>query len=180
MGKKINAWLGLGSAAVLAAHVCYQVIAYLTFSYNELVTKILGHALSCLVVLHVLCSVSILVFSHDKGNGIKYGALNVRTILQRVSAVLMLVLIGIHINNFKHLAEALVPLLIVQILFFACVFIHIGVSVTNALITKGVIDSARVRKRVDTAVFIICIILFIAASVIITRTDIMLVKEGIV
>ena len=180
MGKKINAWLGLGSAVVLAAHVCYQIVAYLTFYYNEFVTAMLGHILSVLAILHVLCSISLLIFSHDKGMGIKYGALNIRIILQRVTALLMLVLIGIHVNTFHHLADALIPLLIVQILFFACVFIHIGASVTNALITRGVIDSMEARKKIDIVVFIICTVLFIAASIVITNTDIALVKEGIV
>lgn len=180
MGKKVNAWLGLGSAVILAVHVCYQVVAYAAFYYNEFVTALLGHILSVLVILHVLCSLSLLIFSHDKGMGIKYGALNIRIILQRVTALLMLVLIGVHVNTFKHLADAMVPILIVQILFFACVFVHIGASVTNALITRGVIDSMKARKKIDIAVFIICIVLFIAASVVITKTDIMLVKEGMV
>ena len=43
MGKKINAWLGLGSAVILAAHVCYQVVAYAAFYHNEFITALLGH-----------------------------------------------------------------------------------------------------------------------------------------
>ena len=178
MGKKINAFLGMATAAALIFHVVYQVIAYQFFYYNPAVSKTTSHIISMFVVLHVICSGWIFIKSHDLGNGIKYAGLNARTIVQRITAVLMLILIGVHASMFSMLPKALVPLLIVQILFFACVFTHVGVSASNALITFGRIESSKGRKRADVIACIICAVLFIAASIVITKTEFIMFTGG--
>lgn len=178
MGKKINAVLGMATVAALLFHVVYQVISYQLFYYNPIVSKTTSHIISCLVILHVICSTVILIKSHDKGNGIKYAYLNVRTIIQRVTAVAMLILIGVHASIFNLLPKSLVPILIIQILFFGCVFLHVGVSASNALITFGKIESSKARKKADIIIYVICALLFIAASIVITKTQFILFAGG--
>jgi hypothetical protein len=107
MGKKINAVLGMATVAALLFHVVYQVVAFQLFYYNPTISKLTSHIISCLVILHVICSIYIFIKSHDLGNGIKYAGLNARTIIQRVTAVAMLILIGVHASIFNLLPKSL-------------------------------------------------------------------------
>ena len=168
----------MATVAALIFHVVYQVVAFQLFYYNPTISKLTSHIISCLVILHVICSIYIFIKSHDLGNGIKYAGLNARTIIQRVTAAAMFILIGVHASTFNLLQKSLVPTLIIQILFFGCVFLHVGVSATNALITFGKIESSKARKKADIIVAVICTLLFIAASIIITRFQIILSTGG--
>ena len=178
MLKKVNASLGLAALAALLVHIIYEVAAFINREYNPSVTGMIANFISGFAVLHILCSLWILIKDHDRWNGIKYLSLNIRTVIQRVTAFLMIILIGVHVNLIKMLPEASVPLLAVQVFFFACVFLHLAVSFTNALITYGRIESSKARKKADIAVFIICALLFLIVSVVITRTEYILFAGG--
>ncbi len=185
MGKKVNAVLGLGIIASVLIHIGYEIFAYLTFYYNPVLTKIIAYITLGLVGLHVLCSIGIVFFAHDKGNGMKYPKLNARTMIQRVSAVAMVVMILPHINNFKilsSLAGTNRPLfhvvLLSQLLFYAAVLLHVAVSVRNAFISLGLIQTEKAGKAVDIVVWVICAAVFIAASIVILRTQLSMFGGG--
>ena len=185
MLKKTNAVLGLAIIAVFLIHIIYEIYAYLTFYYNPVLTKAIAYTALGTAGLHVLLSIYIVFFMHDRGNGIKYPALNVRTILQRISAAAIVPLMIVHINMFSILgmtAETARPLfflaLAVQAVFYADVLLHIGLSTGNALITLGIITSEKARKKAGITVWTICGILFIAALVIITRTQLAMFSGG--
>ena len=178
MNKKVNAVLGLTIIVLFLIHIMYEIYAYLTFYYNPVLTKIIAYSALAVTGLHVLCSIYTVYVSHDKGRGMKYPALNIRTLLQRISAVMIVVLIIIHMNTFSILSKTsetnravFVLVLIIQIVFFASVLLHVAVSVTNALITLGLITSDKVRKTLDIIIWIVCALIFIAASVVIVRTQ---------
>ena len=102
--KRINAVLGLSIIAAFLIHVGYEVYSYITFYYNPVVTKVIAYTALGLVALHVICSI-ISVAGHDKGNGLKYPGMNMRTVLQRASAGFMLVFIIFHMNTFDMLSS---------------------------------------------------------------------------
>ena len=98
--KKINAALGLLSIAAMLLHIGYTVFAYLAFYYNptlKLLTAIPFMALAC---LHAVCGMLTLFLQSDGTRLELYPKQNARTILQRVSAALMLPLLMLHINTF--------------------------------------------------------------------------------
>lgn len=179
MAKKINAVLGISIIVIFLVHIIYEIVAYLTFYYNPAVTKIIAYTALGAVALHILMSIYIVAFVHDKGKGMKYPALNARTLIQRITAVLMTVLVIFHMNTFKLLSmnaktnmPAFVLVLAVQIIFYASVLLHVAVSAGNALITLGLVTSGKTRKKIDIVVWIICAVLFAAASVIIVKTQV--------
>ncbi len=179
MAKKINAVLGISIVVLFLVHILYEIFAYLTFYYNPIVTKVIAYAALGAVVLHVFMSIYIVSFVHDRGKGMKYPALNARTLIQRISAVVMTVLIIFHMNTFKLLSQnaktnlpLFVIVLIVQIIFYASVLLHVAVSASNAMISLGIIASDNARKRTDVIVWIICAVLFAAASFIIVKTQV--------
>lgn len=185
MGKKINAVLGLAVIALFLIHIVYEIYAYLTFYYNPVLTKVIAYSTLVTAGLHVVLSIIIVFFMHDKGNGMRYPALNLRTLLQRISAFAIVPLMIVHMNTFKLLGMTsaaggplFVLVLAVQVLFYADVLLHIGLSTGNALITLGFITTEKMRKRTDIIVWTVCAILFIAASVIVIRTQLAMFSGG--
>ena len=185
MIKKSNAVLGLAIIAIFLIHIIYEIYAYLTFYYNPVLTKVIAYTALGTAGLHALLSIFIVFFMHDKGNGMRYPALNVRTLLQRISAFAIVPLMIVHMNTFSLLgmtSEAARPLfyvvLAVQAVFYADVLLHVALSTGNALITLGIITSSKTRKVFDITVWIICAVLFAAAMVIITRTQLAMFLGG--
>ena len=181
MSKKINAVLGLVLTTVFLIHIIYEIFAFLTFYYNPATTKAIAYSTMCIAILHILFSAFIIFISHDKGMGMKYLRLNIRTLLQRISAIAIAVIMVLHINTFSILKESsaknmflFAAVIILQVLFYAVVLFHISVSLSNALITLGILSSDRFRKRLDVIVSTVCILLFIAASVIVVRTQLIM------
>lgn len=179
MQKKVNAVLGLAITTALLVHIIYEIYAYLTFYYNPVLTKILAFTTLGLGTLHILLSAFIVFISHDKGKGIRYPSLNIRTLLQRISAVAIAVMLILHMNTFAALSATagtsralFVTVLIVQVLFYLTVFVHIAVSASNAFITLGIISSGKARKTLDIIIWILCVILFAAASFVVVKTQV--------
>ena len=178
--KKINAALGLLSIAAMLLHIGYTVFAYLTFYYNpglKLLTAVPFMVLAC---LHAVCGMLIVFLQTDGTRLDLYPKQNVQTILQRVSAALILPLLILHINTFNLLrasAEAghwhwFILLLISQPLFYGTVLTHIAVSVTRAFITLGLLTSREKQKRIDRVIFILGALVFAIAAFVILRTEI--------
>ena len=181
MSKKINAVLGLILVTAFLIHIIYEIFAYLTFYYNPVFTRAIADSAMSIAILHILFSGFILFISHDKGMGMRYFKLNIRTLLQRISAIAIAVIIVLHVNTFSILKESsaknmflFAAVIILQVLFYAVVLFHISVSLSNALITLGILSSDRSRKRLDVIVSAVCILLFIAASVIVVRTQLIM------
>ena len=74
--------------------------------------------------------------------------------------------------NAKTNMPAFVLVLAVQIIFYASVLLHVAISAGNALITLGLVTSGKTRKKIDIVVWIICAVLYAAASVIIVKTQV--------
>ena len=155
--RKLNAALGLLSAAALLAHVGYTVYAYLAFYYNpalKLWTAIPFMVLTC---LHAVCGMSALFLQADGTSLPLYPRQNLGTVLQRLSAALILPLLILHLNTFdllragaaagKWLCFAL--LMLSQPLFYADVLAHASLSLSRSLISLGWLSSREGQVRLD-------------------------------
>lgn len=174
--KKWNARLSLLTIALLLIHEGYQLYAYLTFYYNPTLSKVSGFVTAGCFVLHGILS-AICIFALHDSKTVAYKKRNIRTLLQRISAVMILVLLPIHIFSFSLLQSSIggigyVFIEAVQIIFYAALSCHIALSFSNALITLGRLSDIKKKRIIDMVVLIICALLFIAVSVIITTTHV--------
>ncbi len=171
--KKSNAVLSLLSFAAMLLHMGYSAFAYFTLFYNPLMTKIFAIPFIVLVCLHAaagMCS----VFLQADGTRLElYPKMNIQTIIQRITAALIFPLLILHLFTFSLLQSTsssgqfiLFALLILsEVLFFAVIVSHCAVSVSKALITLGLLHSDKARKITDRIIYVICMIMFAAASV---------------
>ena len=172
--KKLNANLSLLTLVLLLIHEGYQLCAYITFYYNPILTKASGYAVACCLILHAILSV-ICVFALHDSKTIAYKKLNIRTVFQRVSAFMLILLLPVHIISFPLLQNSVGSagyffVEAAQIIYYAALSCHIALSFGNALITLGRLSDMKKKRVLDIIVFIICALLFIAVSVIITTT----------
>ncbi|MBQ9179633.1 MAG: hypothetical protein IJ132_02390, partial [Firmicutes bacterium] len=123
--KKANAALGLLAIVILLVHAGYQVVAYLLFIYNPVVTQVLAWMTVGVVALHAIMGMGMVFFVHDGATVKSYPRANLRTILQRASAIGILVMLIFHIKAFaimKSGTPGLITAELIQFLFFTCVF----------------------------------------------------------
>lgn len=184
--KKLNAALGLLSIAAMLLHIGYTVFAYLAFYYNPALKQLTAVPFMVLACLHAVCGM-LTVFLQSDGTRLNlYPRQNLRTILQRVSAALMLPLLILHINTFNLLqstAQAgqwlwFALLMLSQPLFYGTALTHIATSVTRAFITLGWLASADKQKAIDRAVYILCGLAFAVSTFVVVRTELAMFLSG--
>ena len=174
--KKANAFFGLLTILLLLVHAGYEMYAYVNFVYNPGVTKLLSYLLLGALIIHIILGMSIMMFSRDTADLLQYPKENRSTILQRGSAIAMLALLFGHMKAYDILTShfggklSLFLAIVIQALFFASVFLHIGTSFSKAFVTLGLLSSLKVKKGIDLVVWVICIISFILILGIIIQT----------
>ena len=178
--KKINAAFGLFSMAFVLFHVFYMIITLSMFDFGRVVSITISYITLSVLMVHVVIALIIVLFKHEGSSLSSYPKENRRVILQRLTAVLMLALIFVHINTF-HIFEAdfdavaaIVLNIIIKVSFFACVFNHIATSFSSALITLGLLESLEKKKIIDRTVYIIFGILFVVSLFAVLRAEIII------
>ena len=172
--KKANACISLLLVVLFLAHSVYELIACLLL-YNDPVTiRVFGLTVASFVSVHAVLS-AISYFKNHDSKTIAYPKLNIRTMLQRISAVLILLLLPLHMRTAgmvipNDISTASVILEAVQVVFFGLLYLHIAVSFSRALITLGWITEERTKKRIDLIAWILCSLLFAAQSVVVFAT----------
>jgi len=175
--KKANAALGLLSILILLIHAGYQVVAYIMFLYDPMVTKVLAWAAVAVISMHAVLGMSIMAFAHDGGSVAAYPGMNRRTILQRASAIGIMVMLVLHIKAYDILRSGtpgLIAAELIQLLFFSCIFIHIGTSFSNAFVTLGILGDMDKKKKIDRAIWVICAVLWAVTVFVVGKTYIAL------
>ena len=172
--KKWNARLSLLTLLLLLIHAAYQLYAYITFYYNPTLSKAFGYAVAGCFVLHGILA-AICVFALHDSKKIAYKKLNRRTLIQRISAALILLLLPLHIFSFSLLNSSAggigyVLVELAQILFFAALLCHSALSFSNALVTLGWLSDIKKKRIIDAVALVIAVLLFIAVSIIIPMT----------
>ena len=177
--KKISAALGLFSIPCMLIHIGYTVFAYLTFYYNPALKLLTAVPFMVLVCLHAICGMLTAFFRADGTRLDLYPKQNLETILQRVSAALILPLLILHINTFTLLQSSaekgqwllFILYFLSQPLFYATVLTHIAVSVTRGFITLGLLTSRETQKKMDKVIYVLCAAAFVIATVVVLRTE---------
>ena len=174
--KKWNARLSLLTFALLLIHEAYQLYAYITFYYNPTLSAVSGYAVAGCMVMHGILSAVCVFVLHDS-KSIAYKKLNIRTLIQRVTAVMIILLLPVHIFSFMLLQVSAgsgwyIAAEITQIIFYAALSCHIALSLSNAIITLGWLSDIKKKRIIDISAAVISALLFIAVSVIITTTHI--------
>lgn len=174
--KKCNAicsWIIIG---ILIGHLGTMSYSMLTGWYNLSVCKKLAQGTAIAVAIHVTLSLILVFFFHDGTDFSKYKKQNRRIILQRVSALVMLALLHLHIKAFGFIVAGTVLsvadkgfILITEFVFFGSIFVHLGVSFSRSLISMGIIRSDAAQKRADCVLGILCGLLFVVTMVALTR-----------
>ena len=173
--KKVNAIIAFLLIAACLVHVGVKCASIL-FSGESAGPdgmKFISGIVMTLAMMHVLIAI-IIFFSHDSKMKIAYPRANVRIILQRVSGVLMLVFLFLHMKTTKRLTAHtdsgtgyyLLNNMIMAV-FFAMVFLHISVSFSSALVTLGAVESMEKKRMIDRIVWVISGLFFLASAVIV-------------
>lgn len=162
--KKLNAVLSWILTALLIGHIATTLNFLLTGAYDFQVMMKLPRILAVVCILHVCLSIGIVFFMHDGSDLTKYRKLNQRTLVQRASGLMILLLVHPHVRMFESFLYESVPLapgkkilvFLVEMLSFASIYTHLGCSFSRSLITMGLIRSEKTEHRVDTAAAVLC------------------------
>ena len=163
--RKVNAGMGLLATFMLLMHAIFLAVWMLSKGSVSIGSDVLSWIMTGVTGLHALVSIFIMASSHDgteSHKGKQYPKLNVPTIVQRISGVLLVLFTALHITGAAGITDT-PPLVhaIVPPIFFTLVMAHIAVSVSKAFITLG-IGNARFIRTADIVVKAICGITLIA------------------
>lgn len=181
MLKKCNAVLSLLTFAAMLLHVGYTGLSYMMFYYNPDLTKAFAIPFIILTCLHAIAGMCSVFLQSDGTRADLYPKKNMRTIIQRVSSALIFPMLLLHLKTFdlaKSAAESdsshvlFFLVILSEVLFFFVIACHSSVSFSKALITLGALRSAKAMKITDTIVYIVCTLLFSAATFFVVKTQI--------
>ena len=185
--KKLNAILGLVSAVALLVHTGYTACAYLAFYYNPTLKLLTAVPFMVTACLHAILGMSAVFLQADGTRLDLYPKQNIRTILQRISAALILPLLILHINTYSLLRSTseggqwfLFALLMVsQPVFYGTVLAHVSVSVSRAMITLGWISDRERQKRIDRIIYVFAALFFLLLVFAVVKAQLsMFLKAG--
>ena len=168
--KKFNAVVGLLIVLSLCGHAGTMGYSLWTGWYNYPVCKMLAKITVFLAATHVVVTLIEFFFFHD-GSGFQYKKYNRATILQRVTAITMLVLLHVHIKAYAHVVTGAVLttaqtafFCMTELLFFASALTHAAVSVSKAVTTLGLASSPRTIAVIDRIGYVIGACAMLAVS----------------
>ena len=163
--KKFNAILALLTILSLLGHTAVMTYSLMTGWYNFVICHALGGAALLLLTLHAALSIIIVFFCHEGSALTRHWKLNIRTILQRGTGLLLILVIHMHMNVYGFIAagQALTAgdracKILLELLFAASLMVHVGTSFSKALITLGWLASEDAARRIDrvTTVVVVC------------------------
>ena len=168
MIKKWNAVCSWMLTLFLLGHMLTMSIPMLTGGQDYSDCQILAEGIMATVLIHVvLCIVS---YYPRRGilNFHRYRKSNWRLITQRISGIVILILLYPHMRvlhliisgaSFSGGAKFLV--LVTEILFAGAAFLHLSVSFSRSMLTLGLLKNDRMEKLVDYVTWIICGLLMV-------------------
>lgn len=165
--KKINAVLSLLISVLLVVHSIKEMLFISGFTKFSPINGITGVIFTVLFSLHAIISICVFFFSREKNNPTQYASLNIGTIIQRILAVAMLILIHTHFLCVRHqepdtffaVFNTAVGVFICSAVLACTAFAHSMISFPKALITLGITKSERSRKITETVsriIFALC------------------------
>lgn len=156
--RKINAGLSLLTTILLLDHAVFFSVWMLSRCRIEKSASFMPRMLALLMVIHAVLCVIQAVKSRkgaEKRKCKAYPQMNIATYVQRITGVLMLLMIGLHVAGSLNHFQPKALHSIFQPLFFAAALAHASVSASKALITLG-IGNAKSIKIVDAVMKVLC------------------------
>ena len=155
--KKINAALGLISIVTMLVHIGYTDYAYLAFYYNPTLKRLTSLPFMVVACLHAVCGMAAVFLQSDGTRMDLYPKQNLKTVIQRLTAALILPLLFLHIKTYDLLRSsaeggqwlAFALLMLSQPLFYADVLAHASLSLSRSLISLGWLSSREGQVRLD-------------------------------
>ena len=164
--RKINAGLSLLATVLILNHAISLSAWMLSKGAIPKSADFIPWVLAGVVLAHAFISIDLAISAHTSNKnrkGKKYAKMNRATIIQRISGVLMMLFIALHIagaTGYMHLPKVVYA--IVPALFYTIVLAHVAVSTSKAFITLG-IGNIKFVKVVDIVIKVICAATLIAA-----------------
>ncbi len=163
MIKKCNAVCSWILTLFLAGHFISMSYSMLTGWYDYAICKMLARGTAAVAVLHIVISMVILLFLNEGTDLGKYPRRNLRVILQRASGLVIIALLHLHVKAFGFIVQGAALsgseklwIFLTEFLFFAAIFLHLGVSFSRSLITMGWLSSDTLERRIDRGIWILC------------------------
>ena len=167
VARKVNAVISLICSFLILLHGTYDAFWMMLRGKITTLPKPVAVLLVIFVVVHAILSIVTAILgsggkTNQKGN--EYKKANIKTIIQRVFGVLIILLLVLHIIGMQNYLAPKILHSIVHPIFFLVVYAHTAISFSKAFITLG-IGNAKFIKVMDIVMTILCILIFIASVV---------------
>ncbi len=154
--RYINAVLALFLAVFYAAHGVWEGLFLLGFTGYSGIAHIFGMVIFTILIVHAVISL-LLVFVFDGRNRpVIYPRSNAAVYLQRITGIIVIVLVYLHITFYNAPFSGPMNILMVVLLG-----IHIGVSLPRAAVTLGLVGSDSGMKIFQAASWAASILIMI-------------------
>ena len=163
--RKINAGLSLLSTILLMYHAIFHAAWMLSQGSIEKRANIMSWVLFGLMMLHAFVSIDLVASTYMETESCKckhYPKMNVSTLVQRVSGVLLIVFTVLHVaGTIGYLQPPPLVHAILPPVFFTVALLHTAVSTSKAFVTLG-IGNAKFVRVADVAIKGICVVTLLA------------------
>jgi hypothetical protein len=165
--RKLNAVFSLICTILILDHSIFLSIWMVTRGGIEKTENPLPRILVICMILHAVISITLGILGHKNAEKRKcntYAKENRQTIIQRISGILIIILIVFHIAGAINHFQPKILHAIIHPVFFIVVLAHVAVSTSKAFITLG-IGNARAIKIIDIVIKVVCALTIIACIV---------------
>lgn len=173
MIKKLNAVLGLVTILLMLVHVISMSLLLngsIQF-HKELIYIAMIFIL--LFIIHIFVSVVIMFFFNDGSSPMQYPSLNVRTIIQRSTAIIMVIFFHMHFEHYTKTAadgtlifvQPDIGIFLAEAVLIITVVMHAAISLPKAFITLGITDNEKRMKKIVRVSDIVGIVITLFAIV---------------
>ena len=164
--KKGNAVLALLTIAAMLVHTELMSYSLMTGWYDYISCMIVGEVALLLLTLHASMSLIIVFFRHDGSDLTGSWRFNIKTIIQRGTGLLLILMVHLHMGAYEFIAarevldaSGAISRIVMEVVFAACLLAHIATSFSKALITLGLVASEKTVRRIDTITTVAVIVL---------------------
>ena len=173
--KKVNACITWIIMLLFYSHLIVMSYSLATGWYDYNICKTLARATGIVISIHAILSIIVVLFLHD---GVKvgyYAKRNIKTIIQRATAIIIMIFVHLHVKAFRFIVEGIhlstadkTFILVTEIIFFGANFLHLAVSFSKSLITMGQLRSDAKEKLINKIVLVINVMLMFVATISLT------------
>ena len=169
--RRAAAILGLLAILALIFHGGTMAYSLWTGWYVYDIAKGSALLIAACVVLHVIC-VLVLFFFFSEGTDFVYTKANRATLLQRISAIAILVLLHFHMTAYTSVALGqtidlgqCIFYCVTEALFFGFVLTHVAISTSRGLATMGWVRNFKVDRLINRVCYVTCAIAMVIITI---------------